>query len=60
MHKWGRKELGAKINADPGAESSAGWWMEETEKHTHKVEEKIGVYHIKFPGESYLSKLLLT
>lgn len=30
----GRKVLGAKINADPGAESSAGWWMEETGKHT--------------------------
>lgn len=32
------KEVGAKIHADPGAGSSAGWWMEETEKHTHKVE----------------------
>ena len=57
MHKWGRKELRAKINADPAAESSAGWWMEETEKHTHKVEERSGLYRIKHPGERYLSKL---
>lgn len=57
MRKWGRKELGAKINADPTAKSCAGWWMAETEAHTHKSEQKSRVYHNKYPEESYLSKL---
>lgn len=60
MHKWERKELGAKMNADAGAVSCAGWWTEETEKHTHRVKEKSGLYQITHPGDSYLSKKLPT
>lgn len=54
----GKKER--KRNVDPGAKSlpvlGDGW---RRQKNTHKVEEKRGLYHIKSPGGSYLSKLLL-
>lgn len=49
------KETGGQNKCQPEHCRIILWMVEKTEKHTHEANSRL--YHIKHPGESYLSKL---